>query len=237
MKQQNLTIVKRDGTTAPFSMDKITNSIQRAFSSRDEEVGMEALSRILSHLHFYDGITVEDIQYQVEVALMEEKFFDSARAFMLYRYQHSEDRLTMEQLKFLTGYCNASNAATGSKYDANANVEHKNIATLIGELPKGQFIRLNRRMLTDRIKKLYGKEMANRYLDLLNNHFIYKNDETSLATTVPQSPCIPGSTMVHTESVETARLPRTSNHSAADSSTWCSSYRQCFQVLVLLLSS
>ena len=181
MKQQNLTIVKRDGTTAPFSMDKITNSIQRAFSSRDEEVGMEALSRILSHLHFYDGITVEDIQYQVEVALMEEKFFDSARAFMLYRYQHSEDRLTMEQLKFLTGYCNASNAATGSKYDANANVEHKNIATLIGELPKGQFIRLNRRMLTDRIKKLYGKEMANRYLDLLNNHFIYKNDETSLA--------------------------------------------------------
>ena len=72
-------------------------------------------------------------------------------------------------------------AATGSKYDANANVEHKNIATLIGELPKAGFIRLNRRLLTDRIKKLYGKELSDRYIDLLTHHFIYKNDETSLA--------------------------------------------------------
>ncbi|WP_337566664.1 anaerobic ribonucleoside-triphosphate reductase, partial [Prevotella sp.] len=83
--------------------------------------------------------------------------------------------------KFLSEYCQASNAATGSKYDANANVEHKNIATLIGELPKSGFIRLNRRLLTDRIKKMYGKELADKYIDLLTHHFIYKNDETSLA--------------------------------------------------------
>ena len=84
-------------------------------------------------------------------------------------------------MKFLADYCQAANAATGSKYDANANVEHKNIATLIGELPKSSFIRLNRRLLTDRIKKMYGKELADEYLDLLTHHFIYKNDETSLA--------------------------------------------------------
>ena len=87
----------------------------------------------------------------------------------------------MEKLKFLADYCEAANAATGSKYDANANVEHKNIATLIGELPKSNFIRLNRRLLTDRIKKMYGKETAEKYIDLLTHHFIYKNDETSLA--------------------------------------------------------
>ena len=52
---------------------------------------------------------------------------------------------------------------------------------MIGELPKEMFIRINRRILTDRIKKLYDKETADKYLDLLNNHFIYKNDETSLA--------------------------------------------------------
>lgn len=78
-------------------------------------------------------------------------------------------------------YCNAQNAATGSKFDANANVENKNMATLIGELPKSNFIRLNRRMLTDRLKEMYGKEVSDRYIDLLNNHFIYKNDETSLS--------------------------------------------------------
>jgi ribonucleoside-triphosphate reductase len=36
-------------------------------------------------------------------------------------------------------------------------------------------------MLTDRIKVMYGKEIADRYIELLNNHYIYKNDETSLA--------------------------------------------------------
>jgi len=50
-------------------------------------------------------------------------------------------------------YCDASNPASGSKYDANANVENKNIATLIGELPKSNFIRLNRRLLTDRARQ------------------------------------------------------------------------------------
>ncbi|HBG56574.1 MAG TPA: hypothetical protein DDX07_01025, partial [Porphyromonadaceae bacterium] len=62
-----------------------------------------------------------------------------------------------------------------------ANVEKKNIATLIGELPKKNFIDLNRKLITDRMKEMYGKELSDKYMDLLNKHFIYKNDETSLA--------------------------------------------------------
>ena len=118
---------------------------------------------------------------KVFLLLMAEKYFSVAKSFMLYRQKHTEDRETRDKLQFLMDYCNASNAATGSKYDANANVDKKNIATLIGELPKSNFIRLNRRLLTDRLKDMYGKELADRYLYLLNNHFIYKNDETSLA--------------------------------------------------------
>ena len=38
-----------------------------------------------------------------------------------------------------------------------------------------------RRLLTDRIKKMYGKELADEYINKLTHHFIYKNDETSLA--------------------------------------------------------
>jgi ribonucleoside-triphosphate reductase len=128
-----------------------------------------------------DDIKVEDIQNQVEEALMREGYYKVAKSFMLYRQQHSEDRETLAKLQFLSEYCESVNAATGSKYDANANVEHKNIATLIGELPKSNFIRLNRRLLTDRIKKMYGKPLADEYIDKLTHHFIYKNDETSLA--------------------------------------------------------
>ena len=181
MEASLLTITKRDGNAERFSLDKIMNAIIKAFQSVNKDVDLGCLSNIITHLDIHNGITVEEIQNQVEVALMKEGYYDVAKSFMLYRQRHTEDRETMEKLKFLADYCEAANAATGSKYDANANVEHKNIATLIGELPKSNFIRLNRRLLTDRIKSMYGKELADRYIDLLTHHFIYKNDETSLA--------------------------------------------------------
>ena len=181
MEIKNFTITKRDGTKDRFSLDKIMNAIVKAFDSVKQPADLGMLSKILSNLDIHEGITVEDIQNQVEVSLMREGFYDVAKSFMLYRQQHTEDRETLARLQFLSDYCEAANAATGSKYDANANVEHKNIATLIGELPKSSFIRLNRRLLTDRIKKMYGKELANKYVEMLTHHFIYKNDETSLA--------------------------------------------------------
>lgn len=178
---KDFAIIKRDGSKDRFSLDKIMNAIIKAFESVNEDVDLASVSKIVSHIDVFDGVTVENIQNQVEQALMREGYYNVAKSFIIYRHLHSEDRETLEKLKFLTDYCHAANAATGSKYDANANVEHKNIATLIGELPKSSFIRLNRRLLTDRIKKMYGKELANEYLDKLNHHFIYKNDETSLA--------------------------------------------------------
>ena len=181
MEIKNFTITKRDGGKDRFSMDKIMNAIIKAFDSVNEPIDLGNVSKLISRLNIYNNIKVEDIQNQVEEALMAEGFFKVDKSFMLYRQQHTEDRETLERLKFLTDYMQASNAATGSKYDANANVEHKNIATLIGELPKSSFIRLNRKLLTDRIKKMYGKELSDEYIDKLTHHFIYKNDETSLA--------------------------------------------------------
>ena len=181
MELSTFRITKRDGSQDNFSLDKIMNAIAKAFISVNKPVDLETISKILTHMDIRKDITVEDIQNQVEVALMKEQYFDVAKSFMLYRQRHTETRETLEKLQFLTDYCAASNAATGSKYDANANVEKKNIATLIGELPKAGFIKLNRRMLTDRIKEMYGKDLADKYMDLLQHHFIYKNDETSLA--------------------------------------------------------
>ena len=177
----NFTITKRDGSKDSFSLDKIMNAIVKAFESVDEPADLGTISKIISHLDIKSDIKVEDIQNQVEEALMREGHFQVAKSFMLYRQAHTEDRETLAKLQFLSDYCESVNAATGSKYDANANVEHKNIATLIGELPKSNFIRLNRRLLTDRIKKMYGKQLADEYIDKLTHHFIYKNDETSLA--------------------------------------------------------
>ena len=198
MEIKNFTITKRDGTKDRFSLDKIMNAIVKAFESVNMPVDLGSIYKILSHLQLQEDIKVEDIQNQVEEALMREGYYQVAKSFMLYRQQHTEDRETLEKLKFLADYCDAANAATGSKYDANANVEHKNIATLIGELPKASFIRLNRRLLTDRIKKMYGKALSDEYLDMLTHHFIYKNDETSLANycaSITMYPWLIGGTM------------------------------------------
>ncbi len=174
-------IIKRDGKSELFAIEKIKNAISKAFIASGTFATEETLTSVLSRLRIHSGITVEEIQNQVEVALMAEGYYQVAKNYMLYRYRHSKDRETREKLEFLISYCQATNPATGSKYDANANVEKKNIATLIGELPKSNYIRLNRRMLTERIKEMFGKEYADKYMSLLKQHFIYKNDETSLA--------------------------------------------------------
>ncbi|MFR9603638.1 MAG: anaerobic ribonucleoside-triphosphate reductase [Rikenellaceae bacterium] len=196
--KKEMFIVKRDGEKVTFSIDKIKNAIRKAFLSVGSFATNDDLVQILSRVELHSGMTVEEVQNQVEISLMAEKYFSVAKSFMIYRQQHTEDRDTRDRLQFLINYCNAENAATGSKYDANANVDKKNIATLIGELPKSGFIRLNRRLLTDRIKDMYGKEVADKYVNMLTNHFIYKNDETSLANycaSITMYPWLLGGTM------------------------------------------
>ena len=181
MVNKEIYIVKRDGKRVPFSIKKIENAIAKAFLSVGTFATQDDFIAILSRLHISDGMTVEEIQNQVEIALMAEKYFAVAKSYMLYRQKHTETREIRDRMNFMMNYCEAENAATGSKFDANANVEKKNIATLIGELPEKGFINLNRRMLTDKIKEMYGKEFADKYIGMINEHFIYKNDETNLA--------------------------------------------------------
>ena len=122
-------IVKRDGKRAPFSVEKIKRAISKAFLSVGGYATDDDLTSVLSRVRVSDGMSVEEIQNQVEVALMAERYFAVAKSYMLYRQKHSEDREDREKLEFLINYCDAKNPATGSKYDANANVENKNIRT------------------------------------------------------------------------------------------------------------
>lgn len=85
-----------------------------------------------------------------------------------------------EKLEFITDYINSSNAAEGSKVDANANVDTKNIATMETEMHKDINIQINRELLKREIFDLYGSVTADLYMKQLENHEIYTHDETSL---------------------------------------------------------
>jgi ribonucleoside-triphosphate reductase len=73
-----------------------------------------------------------------------------------------------------------SNAATASKYDPNANVTVKNIATLSSELNKYDRIMVNRRLMVSKIKELFSEDLAKEYIRQLEQHEIYTHDETSI---------------------------------------------------------
>ena len=72
-----------------------------------------------------------------------------------------------EQLQFISDYKASSNAATGSKYDSNANVTEKNIATLAVELDKKAHIDLQRAVMKEYLLKMpNGEKLAKQYYKL-----------------------------------------------------------------------
>ena len=91
-----------------------------------------------------------------------------------------DDKHIKQKLQFIDSYLNAETAADGAKLDANANVTHKNIATLEAELMKDYFIQVNRALVSNKIEELFGHELALEYQRQIEAHEIYVHDETSL---------------------------------------------------------
>lgn len=82
------------------------------------------------------------------------------------------------KLKFIDDYSKAKNAASGSKFDPNANVETKNVTTLSGEIHKQDDIGINRLRMIQKITDMYDKELASEYIRQLDSHEIYRHDES-----------------------------------------------------------
>lgn len=173
-------VIKRNKTIQPFDHKKVNAAIIKAFNAVHEPIDDDILGDIRDELSFNNIVGVEEIQDQIEQALMSLDYFNVAKAFILYRNKQKERRALTEKEEYITNYINASNAATGSKYDANANVTEKNVATLNAELYKGDTIKLNRARLASKIREMYGEDLAKEYIRQLESHEIYKHDESSI---------------------------------------------------------
>lgn len=174
-------VIKRNNDSEQYSIEKIRHGIIQAFKSVSVSYNDDILDSIINKLNIYNNIKSSDIRQQIEISLMETGYYNVAKSFILYgNTKIVENRSTTEKIKFIKKYCKAINAASGSKYDPNANVNNRNIATMSGELPKKDLINVNRMLLYSKIKSLFGKKTANEYLDLLKTHFIYCHDETSI---------------------------------------------------------
>lgn len=90
------------------------------------------------------------------------------------------NRFNEKKWKFIEEYKKATNAASGSEVDANANVTTANIATLSAELPKKDFISLGYYIMYKYLTKKYGAELAEQFLKDEDDHLIYVHDSTSI---------------------------------------------------------
>lgn len=91
-----------------------------------------------------------------------------------------QDEFVRNKIEFINRYKKSSNTAN-STIDDNSNVANKNVAILNAEIHKPDNIRISRAMIMGKLKELYPDFNAKRYTRDLEDHVIYKNDESSFA--------------------------------------------------------
>ena len=174
-----LKVTKRNGNLVPFDINRIEIAISKAFRSCGIIWQDEVVKDIAKNVKIWEGISVEDIQDQVEELLMDYDYPQVAKEYILYRAKHKETRFIRDRINYMDRYSRSSdNAATSSETDANANVTMKNVANLEGEVYKSNNRIIQRQMMKDELHKLFP-EIAKQYEEDLEHHIIYTHDEAS----------------------------------------------------------
>ena len=174
-------VVKRDGSIEEFNVDKIISAVEKAFKSCNKKMPQYLYDMIGALFGTLEGDTIgiEEIQNKVEDVLMNDKHFDVAKSYIIYREQHKQARFIRERIDYINEYCQSNeNAATSSETDANANVTMKNVANLEGEVYKTTNRVIQRQRMKDKLNEMYP-EVAKKYEEDLNSHVIYTHDEAT----------------------------------------------------------
>ena len=174
-------VVKRDGSIEEFNVDKIISAVEKAFKSCNKKMPQYLYDMLGALFGTLDGDTIgiEEIQNKVEDVLMNDKHFDVAKSYIIYREQHKQARFIRERIDYMNEYSQSNeNAATSSETDANANVTMKNVANLEGEVYKTTNRVIQRQRMKDKLNEMYP-EVAKKYEEDLNSHIIYTHDEAT----------------------------------------------------------
>ena len=165
---------KSDGSYEEFSREKVKKGICSAYTTAGETCDELILESICNNLYLYDKINSSEIRRQIEDALMS----FNKKVAKAYSEKYNDSLPRKKKQDFIKSYIEAKNAATGSKFDSNANVSNKNIVTLGQELYKEDNIKQNRYILCDKIRKMYSKKLSEQYISDLESHVLYKHDES-----------------------------------------------------------
>ena len=149
-------VVKRDNSVEKFNIDKIINAVRKAFKSCNKEMPKD-LGVYLTELFPSDTpyLNIEEIQNIIETTLMERRYFDVAKSFILYREHRSKirDFVAKKQL-FIENFKSSDNTANAT-IDDNSNVNTHNVAVMNTEMHKEDNAEINLSMWEQKVKELY----------------------------------------------------------------------------------
>ncbi|MBE8574804.1 anaerobic ribonucleoside-triphosphate reductase [Vibrio sp. OPT18] len=123
-------VIKRDGSRAPFSRDRIQAAVEAASDKADKEIAIYALNVALAvelKLEDYDEVHISEIQTMVENELMQGPYKSLARAYIEYRHDRDIAREKQSALtREIEGLIEESNV---DLINENANKDGKVIPT------------------------------------------------------------------------------------------------------------
>lgn len=110
--------------------------------------------------------------------------FNDPSVCITYDKNDADDQFVKNKIEFINKYKLSSNTAN-STIDDNSNVANKNLAILNAEIHKPDNIRISRAMVMNKLKELYPDFNSKRYVRDLEDHVIYKHDESSFGAIAP----------------------------------------------------
>lgn len=188
-------VLKRDGNIERFSKTKIRKALQKTFKSCKVKFCAECYDDIIKTIekeyeNAVDSVLhIDKLEDIIEKSLVQCDLAEVAKDYILYRYEKDRIKEFVKQKEqFIENYKLATNTADAT-VDDNSNVSNRNIGVLNAEIHKNDNIQINRRMIRNKLKELYPDFDFKQYIRDLNDHIIYKNDESSFAGAIAPYCC------------------------------------------------
>ena len=173
---------KSDGTIEEYNRSKVKRGIQEAYVRAGEKKDAPGIEEILNSLEeiLYDGITSKEIRSKVEQELFTKNYRAGKEYILYWSKQEWINAYVESKQDFINKYKQTKNNADAT-VDDNSNATGKNVSLLNAEIHKSDNILISRAMVTRKLEELYPAFNSRNYVKDLNNHIIYKHDESSFA--------------------------------------------------------
>lgn len=183
-------VIKRDGKQEKFSPRKLTNAVTKAYKACDLLPTKEEMAKLRERVVSIgkETITVDEIHDTVE-SFLNELNPTIAKAYVISRDDHKQVKKFVEgKIGFINKYKKTKNTADAT-VDDNSNVGGKNIGILNAEIHKEDNINVSRGMIMRKLDELYPDFESRRYVEDLESHILYKNDESSFCGAISPYCC------------------------------------------------